>query len=147
MKNKNYNKLIGRIGSKYYFLDYLFKDGDFKGATGSVMHPMTKRQYNERVNSYFDPENMREFWMQAVKANSTELGLNDWIQKVKDIDGEEGVIDRSDKNYKEVLQRMLGDSAFEVECVGGGRCFDKKMKWDRLFSEILWEEIQEYETN
>lgn len=154
MENKrtqqNYNKLIGRIENEYYFLDYIFYDGkDFKGATGSVMSPLTEDEYDERVDDYFSYENMREFWQQAVKAKRTDLGLDEWIEEVKNTDGENGVIDDSySASYGEILKEKLGnEKAFMIECVGGGRCFDKKMKWDELFSKTLWEAIKKSETD
>ena len=143
-----YNKLIGRIGNEYYFLDYLFFDNDgFKGATGTIMYPMTENEYDDRVKNYFDPENIKELWEQAVKSGKTTLGLNDWIELVKNTDGEENIIDRSyTESYGKILKKKLGEKkAFEVECIGGGRCFDENMQWDEMYNEKLWKKIQEYE--
>ena len=73
-RETKYNQLVGRIGDEYYFLDYTFHHGDdFKGATGSELSPLTEDEYNERVESYFDPENMRDSWRQAVSDSSTDL--------------------------------------------------------------------------
>ena len=143
-----YNKLIGRIDKNYYFLDEIFKyDENFQGATGSVMNPLTEAEYNKRVENYFETEHMREFWSQAVEANKTDLGLDDWIELVKNTDREEGVIDRSyATTYGKQLKELLGeDKVFEVECSGGGRCFYKDMKWDELFNENLWQKIKQVE--
>lgn len=139
-KQRDYKKLIGRIGNEYYFLDYIFYNGkDFKGATGSIMSPLTEEEYLERVDNYFDYDNMREFWQQAVEAKRTDLGLDDWIEMVKDTDGENGVIDDSHENtYGEALKEKLGEEkAFRIECIGGGRCFDKNQKWDEIFDKKL----------
>ena len=142
-----YNKLIGKIGDEYYFLDHTFNHADnFKGAVGSTMQPLTEEEYNERVDNYFDVDNIREFWQQAVEADKTDMGLDEWIEFVRNTDGEENVIDRSYPNYGEQLKKLLGEEVFEVECTGGGRCFEKKMKWDKLFDEKLWEEIKKFES-
>jgi len=147
-KEIKYGILIGRIDNEYYFLDYLFfETKKFKGATGSVMSPMDEDEYNERVESYFDPENMREFWKGAIEDGQTEDGLDDWIEFVRNTDGEEGVIDRShSSSYGEELKEKLGEEkAFEIECVGGGRCFKEDMQWDEIYDKELWEKIKEYE--
>ena len=146
-RETKYNQLVGRIGDEYYFLDYTFHHGDdFKGATGSELSPLTEDEYNERVESYFDPENMRDSWRQAVSDSSTDLSLSDWIELVKDTDGEENVIDRSYADtYGEELKKRLGDKAFEVECLGGGRCFEAGMKFDEVFNQKLVDIINQFE--
>ena len=141
-----YNKIVGRIGNDYYFLDYTFLHSDnFRGATGSKLSPLTEDEYNKRVEDYFNIDNMREYWQQAVEAKKTDLGLDDWIELVRDTDGEEYIIDRSDEPYAEILREMLGHEAFEVECVGGGRCFKKNMKFDEVYNKKLVKEINKFE--
>ena len=47
----NYNKLVGRIGNEYYFCDYIFRHSpDFKGATASILCPVSRGEYDERMD-------------------------------------------------------------------------------------------------
>lgn len=40
-----YNKLVGRIGDAYIFLDYTFEHSpDFRGATGSSIRPVSRER-------------------------------------------------------------------------------------------------------
>jgi hypothetical protein len=38
-KEKKYFKPVGIKDGSIYFLDYIFEDGDFKGAVGTVLYP------------------------------------------------------------------------------------------------------------
>ncbi|MCJ7482639.1 MAG: hypothetical protein MUO31_06710 [Thermodesulfovibrionales bacterium] len=41
-------QLVGRIGDSYYVCDYLFTYGkDFKGATATVLEPVSRASYEE----------------------------------------------------------------------------------------------------
>lgn len=59
-KVEKIRKLVGRVGeldgnAKFYFCDSLFEYIDnFKGATGSVLRPVSKDEYDERT----DPDNI-----------------------------------------------------------------------------------------
>jgi len=107
---------------------------------------LTEEEYNERVEDYFETENMRDFWQQAVSSGNTTLGLEDWVELVRDTDGDSIVIERATDEQAEQLKKLLGDEAvFETDVRGGGRCFDKGMKWDKLFNVKLWDIIKSFE--
>ena len=142
-----YNKLIGKINNEYYFLDYTFNQGKgFKGATGTVVEVLTEEKRDERVENYFDADNMKYLWEQAVNGDRTVLGLDDWIDLVRETDGESGVIEEATEEQKNALKELLGEEAvFMTNVRGGGRCFDENMKWDKLFNSELWEKIKAIE--
>lgn len=154
MNNTNTNRtqtdiqrLVGRIDKDYYFLNYVFEHSpDFKGATGSILEPLTEDEYNERVDNFFDEDNMREFWQEAVKANKTEQSLSDYIQEWRD-NNEQSAIDESYFNtYGVQLAELLGnDKCFITNCTGGGRCFTKDMEFDEIFDQSLIDLINQYE--
>jgi len=154
-KQKNFNKLVGRIGNDYYFCDYIFIDGKmnnelFQGATGTVLNPVSKEEYEERT----DPESeecldyFKEIWQMSVQDDNTELGLQEWVEQVLNIDGDEAVFDFSGYNLWEQLRDIgLNEDDYPVfECVGGGRSFDSKMKFDEVYNKDLWRLIKAVES-
>jgi len=144
-----YNKLIGRIGDEYYFLDYTFEHSDnFKGATGSVLTPLTEEECQERNDQASEDSEMVEFWKQAVEADRTTDSFQDWLEMVKEEEGEEAGLDDSYRaEYMPILQELLGeDEVYTTDCTGGGRCFNPKMEWDELYNPELWEIIKKAET-
>jgi hypothetical protein len=149
-EQNNYHKLIGRIGNDYYFLDYTFSHGDgFKGATGTVLTPVGKNEYEDRT----DPESetcqewFREIWKMAVENNDTDKGLEDWVFENISAYGDEGVFDFSGYDLWEQLREIgLNEDDYPVfECIGGGRCFDVDMVFDEIYDKELWEEIKKFE--
>ena len=144
IKRAKVNLLVGKIDNQYYFCDDIFtnKDGS-KGATATVLEPITQ----DEVNARWDLENQRELGEEAVKANMTDEGLEDWVNYVKSVDGEESVLDSSGSEYYPQL-RDLGISEEEYpffDCTGGGRSFSKDMVWDELYNPEVWELIKQYE--
>lgn len=140
-----YGKLIGRQGDEYYYLDYTFEDGTFKGAVGSIMRPVTIEEAEDRRENFDDDG---ERWQMAVDAGATELGKKEWKEMVLDIDGDEAVFDQSYYEYGEDLLNRIDPKReiYElVECRGGGRCFYFDTKWDELFDPALWKEILKFE--
>ncbi len=146
-----YNKLIGRQDDEFVFLDYVFRHSDgFHGATGTRMRPISKSEYEDRT----DRDNLKEYyediWRDMVSNRKTDEGLEDWIETVIRIDGvEETAFDTSYWNspmWDAIRKKGYPEDEYPVfECSGGGRCFDKKMKWDEVYEPELWKLIQEYE--
>jgi len=145
------NKLVGKDKSgDYYWLDYVFEDGDFEdgehsGAVGSVFRPVSEAEKEEQMDSDDAKERFRDLWQNAVDTNNTELGLDDFVQDVIDMDGDEAFFDLSyyDNGCEiaEIFNSELPNDADESEkaefseCVGGGRCFNRKIKWDKVYDE------------
>lgn len=146
-KRTEYNKLIGRIGEKYYFLDDIFQyDDNFKGATGSVLIPLTEEECQEINEQANDDSELTDFWKQAVEADRTTDSLEDWCEQVRDEQGEDAGLDPSYRaKYMQILQKIKPDT-YTTDCVGGGRCFDIDMEWDEIYNPELWELIKQAES-
>ncbi len=144
MNKESYYKLIGKIGNEYYFLDETFEHSkNFKGATGTILAPVTQAELDER----WEAENMREQWQDAVDAGMTNDGLEDWIDYVKRMDGGESILDESGANLYDQL-RAIGVKEEEYpffDCTGGGRCFRQYLIWDKLYDPKLWKVIKKFE--
>lgn len=147
-------KLVGRIDCYYYFCDYLFnhKDG-FKGATATVLRPVSREDYEQRTDPYDSDtlEYFEECWKGAVQAGTTTEGLETWVKEVLAVDGDEAVFDFSGYDYWDDLRDAVPELTEEdypvFECVGGGRSFRPDMQWDEIYNEELWERIKAIETN
>lgn len=142
-----YNKLVGRIEDRYYYLDRVFQHNDnFKGAVGSIMRPVSFAEASARREEWDDDN---ELWNHAVANNDTDLGADEWHNMVIEEDGDALVFDLSYANtYGEDLIKFLNEDDIElVECVSGGRCFYTDMAWDELYNHGLWEMIKQYEAN
>lgn len=139
----DYNKLVGVIDGDYYFLDYTFDHGDFKGATATVLRPVPKDEWEDRN----DPDNLREeyreHWQSAVERGDTDEGLEDWME----YNDAAPYFDDSGSQHWDTL-RELGISEEEypvIECVGGGRSFSKNMKFDKVYAPELVKVIDQFE--
>ena len=143
-----YNKLIGKIGDEYYFLDDTFTHSDsFKGATGTVLRPVSRSEYEEtKTVEGLKDRDYAELWKNAVSSGETVLGLYDWLEIVLE-DGDDAIWDLSGIELWEQLREigLSGEEYPVFECTGGGRSFSKDMKWDELYNPELWKEIQKYE--
>lgn len=143
----HYNKLVARIGDGYYFCDYIFHDDRFKGATGSIMRPVSEAEAEDRRENYDEDG---EMWKNAVADDRTTLGKDDWWELVLNTDGDEAVYDLSYADtYGEALMELLhnrGEDVELVECVGGGRCFHEDTEYDEVFDQELLDKINEVES-
>ncbi len=150
-KQTDYNKLIGRIGDEYYWLEYIFNDENgFKGAVGFSLRPITIEEAEQRRED-FDEDN--ELWKMAVSSGNTELSAEDWHKMVLDIDGDDSVFDMSffSPYGEELIKKLNADIEDEgeryelTEACGCGRHFDIGMKWDELFKPELYKLIEQAE--
>ncbi len=143
-----YNKLIGRQGNKFVFLDYVFDHGNgFKGATGTRIEVVSKESYEDAIG---DTDRWEERWREAVAAKQTDEGLDSWIENLSDEEKKEWLWDNSYSNIYWEQIRQLGYTEKEyptMTCTGGGRCFSVDDKWDELYEPELWKLIQQYETH
>ena len=145
----NYNLLVAEKDGEFYFCDYIFKHTDgFKGATGSILRPISKGEYEERTTLEYLLDSYEDIWRESVSDGSTTQGLEDWCQHVSDIDGDEAFFDLS---YPELWEQLrdLGYSEKEYpvfECTGGGRCFGNNDKYDKIYNQELLDKITEIES-
>jgi hypothetical protein len=142
-KQTDYYELVGRIDEDYYFCDYIFEDGDFKGATATVVRPVFSGEYNDedRLREWAD-----ELWRGAVANEDTDLGLDEWIDYA-DITSE-SMFDTDIKGVIYDKMRELYPDEDETpvfECIGGGRSFSKDMKFDEVFNDSLLKKINKVE--
>lgn len=153
MTQTQIKKLVGRIDSEYYFCDTLFEHADgFKGATATVLYPVTRENYESRI----DPEDydtigyFEDCWRGAVQAGTTTKGLEPWVEEILETGGDEAVFDMSGYDYwddlREAIPKLTEEDYPVFECVGGGRSFSPDMKWDEIYDEDLWQQIKKIET-
>lgn len=149
MRNQvNYNKLVARRGDEFVFCDYTFEDGNFKGATGSVLRPVSQDEYDERTSESGLIDYLGELWPDAVSSGNTEMGKAEWCQYVYDADGDDTLWDMSYSNFWDQL-RAIGfpeDEYPVIECTGGGRCFSHDEEFDEVYDADLLAKIRAIET-
>jgi len=144
------NKLVGRIGEEYYFVEYCFDEGPhFRGAVGYSLRPVSFAEAKERRESWDDDG---ESWRMAVAAKQTTLGMDDWHEWVKEIDGDDLFFDFSYTNRveaRELLAKLQADDPDVelLECRGGGRCFSHKQVWDEVFDQEALDFALSYEVD
>lgn len=143
-----YNKLVARRDGEYLFCDYIFEDGDFKGATGTCLRPVSREEYDERTSEDGLVDYLGDLWQDAVASGNTDKGKAEWCQYVYDCDGDEALYDFSGGNLWDQLRAIgLGEDEFPViECVGGGRCFGVNDNYDEIYNAALLAQIRAIET-
>jgi len=142
-----YNKLVARRDNEFLFCDDIFDYGDngLKGATGTVLRPVPKDEYEERTSEQGLVDYLGELWQGTVQAGDTKMGKAEWCQYVYDSDGDDVLYDFSGSNLWEQL-RAIGYSEDEypvIECIGGGRCFSSDdTSYDEVYDDALLEKIR-----
>ena len=150
-KEKKYFKPVGIKDGSIYFLDYIFEDGDFKGAVGTVLDPITKN-YIENITNEDWIEYSREIWVEAVKSGSTEQSLEDYAESIKNESENQGQLyPGHDDSYTELhdeAKKYFDNDVETFNCCGGGRCFDLELlnSFDKVINQDLIDLIKSYET-
>lgn len=128
---------INRQTNEVYILNSLFKHSDdFKGATGSVLSPITQDYVDDRKDMN---ELMDTYYYCWKESDSRESLRNFCLDIIADCDGLFPGHDRSDCHLAESLLGEFTD-AIDFECIGGGRCFSVEM-FDNPEIEILDHEL------
>jgi hypothetical protein len=129
-KEKKYFKPVGIKDGSIYFLDYIFEDGDFKGAVGTVLDPITP-EYIENITNEDWVEYSRDLWKSAVETNSTEDSLEDYAKLIENDSEISGLLyPGHDNSYSELYDEAKKHFDYEIEtfnCCGGGRCFSLEL--------------------
>lgn len=144
-----YNKLVARKDDDYYFCDYIFKnDENFKGATGSILRPISKDEHEYNTSEEGLLEYLGELWQDAVASGNTEMGKAEWCEWVYEIDGDNAIYDLSYHNLHEQLREIgISEEDFPViVCSGGGRCFNADDEFDEVYDQELLDKIRAIET-
>lgn len=146
------NKLVGEKNNEFYFLDYVFDEGNnFKGAKGTILVPISQEEYKERTTTPGLAEWLKEAWKYRFENDQTALGLEEWAEEVYSIDGDDAVFDLSYSNtdfwqqIREVEPDLTEEDFPLFECIGGGRCFSKNMEFEKVYNPELIELINKYE--
>lgn len=150
-KEKKYFKPVGIKDGSIYFLDYIFEDGDFKGAVGTVLDPITP-EYIENITNEDWVEYSRDLWKSAVETNSTEDSLEDYAKLIENDSEISGLLyPGHDNSYSKLYDEAKKHFDYEIEtfnCCGGGRCFDLELlnSFDKVINQDLIDLIKSYET-
>lgn len=150
-KEVKYNRPVGIIDGTLYLVNYTFEDTmhdkPFKGVTGSLLEPITKRQIEE----YTSPDAVKDYclepWKESVRAGATEQSLDGFVEDCDgQWDGDYPGHDFSDVRFvpDEIKEKYFPD-AETFNCIGRGRCFSKGMKWDIVIDPFLVSEINRLE--
>ena len=136
---RDYNILIWKDKyGDYIFLDEAFKHSDnFKWLCWTRMQFHTEDEYERDKQRMIDDWWLKELWIEAVKADRTELWLEEWSQDVIEdgyspyddsyrcswwIDDALEIIDKHE--YKETWIHATSEFS---DCTWWGRMFEKEM--------------------
>jgi hypothetical protein len=158
----NYDALIGRVGIEYYFLDEIFKYKDgFKGATGTIVMPVSKQYYDYATSEegilerYMDAMGEYE-WLEVLGLDrddfededemikAIEDGIYD-LYRVGELNPFEEVSYELEEQMRELPEFSDSDEYPLFEIIGGGRIFDKNRKFDKIYNQELFNKIKEIE--
>ena len=145
---KTFNKIVDIAeDNQITVLDYVFDHGDgFKGATGSNYYPVTENEIQDRISEYEDDdtellcyyaENFGELTPEMIR--NVDSSRESLIELFFD-----NSIDSNLEHEKEIRKYFPEEDFPIIECVGGGRCFDKDFQGNK--NKELSKIIREYET-
>lgn len=158
MERQTVKKAVGIKDGEVYIAEYFFDYGEnFKGVTGWVMRPLTEAE----IEAGNEPENYieyyREIWKEAVRADQTEDGLEDFAEEAARWD--EGLYPGDDPSFRDETEDIV-NALCEVDrdeisnyCgdyqtwqySGCGRVFSRDMEFDYVFDIDLLDKIRETE--
>lgn len=159
------NQVVGIKYGELYILEYVFKHSDgFKGATGYSMGTITQDYIDDMNDINTLCEEYDYFWREAVQAETTEKGLQEFMEDWVHACYYDGLLFPTDDNsfryqteklveelpaeQKEQLENVFGvmGEDFAAWSVSGcGRCFNLDDEWEVIFRPDLVELINEYE--
>ena len=146
---KVYNKLVGRKGNEYYFLDYIFKhDEDFMGATGTIVTPVHSNYFEYATSR----DGLAERYLDAMSESEwcNTLGLDeDDCTEEEIIDGIENLYragelqpfeecsSKEESQMREIAEFSDSNKYPLFEVIGGGRSFYADPKFDEVYDKTL----------
>lgn len=161
-----YNQIVGIKDGLVYVLEESFQydEKGMQGCVGYSMHTLLQ----EDIDRENDMDNLKDeydyLWREAVAQGVTELGLEEYLEKlIRDADrsglyflGDDDsfryrfnrIVDELPEDQKETLKRYFGEKDVDFvdwTCIGCGRCFDPNEEWDEVFNPGLLEVINEFE--
>jgi len=143
---KRYDKIVNIAeDNEITILDYVFEKG-FSGATGSKYYPVTEEGIQNRIEDYEDndkelliyfAENFGDLTREMIEGvDSSRKAL---IELFFD-----NSIDSCPDHEAEIRKHFSIDEYPVIDCVGGGRCFEKDFQGNQ--NTKLSEIIREYES-
>ena len=80
-KEVKYNTIVGvDTHDELVILEYTFKQGALKGATGYKMTVLTEGEIEYRSTLEYNEDIVKEIWKEAVRTDKTEYGLEDFFE-------------------------------------------------------------------
>lgn len=155
------HKIVGIKDGAVYVLEETFQSGDkgMKGAVGYSMRPLTQ----EEIDNASDPQNLRDLWVEAVKADETDLGLDEWVENLEyDMDSDQHypfedtsfrtnfkyLLENSSARIKKKIQEVFGvegEDYVDWSSYSCGRCFSADDEWDEVLNKGALESIKQFE--
>lgn len=154
------NEIVGIRNGAVYVLEETFQyDDGMKGAVGYSMRPLTQ----EEIDSASDPQNLRDLWVEDVKSDYTDLGLDDWIEDLENnMDSDQcypfedtsfraefkDLLENSSARIKRKIQETFGvegEDYVDWSSSSCGRCFSVDDKWDEVLNRGALEIIKQFE--
>lgn len=155
MSRTKHTTLIGKKNREYYCLDTTFKHDDgMTGATGTILRAVTKEEHKDRMERWDNPTKhhpLYHIWQEQVQEKETTKGFEEWIEEIPQNEKEDMEYDPSGaaslhEKVAEKHEKETGKEVYTVECIGGGRCVDKKSSWyDKVYNSETIKTIEEYE--
>lgn len=159
--SNKFNVIVGIRDGAVYVLEETFQHGDkgMKGAVGYSMVPLTQ----EEINGRSDPQNLRDLWVEAVRADATDLGLDDWVEDLEYSMDSDQYYPFEDTSFRAEFKELLENSstrvkrkiqeAFGVEgedyvdwsSCSCGRIFSADDEWDEVLNKKVLEIIKQFE--
>jgi len=158
-----YDALIGKDDyDQFYFLDYIFDDKDgFKGATGTLVMPVTRGQYDYATSydgileRYTDAMGEDE-WIETLGLDTDDYNDDEELQEAIEMgiweQYQNGNLEPFEEASWSQYQQMRALPEFEdrdeypmFEVVGGGRIFGKNTKMTEIYNQDLYNKIREIE--
>lgn len=151
-KQTEYWEIVGITeDNEIVMLDYIFKDKmhgkPFNGATGTIFVPVTQDDIDARNDFDQIKDDYSYLWTEAVATGATEDSLDDYIQSL--IDNADGYFFGHDTSYinkiPETFRKKYFPDAETFECIGGGRCFGRHLKFKVILRPDLLKKINKVE--
>jgi chemotaxis protein histidine kinase CheA len=157
-----YNKLVASRDNEFYFVDYIFNDADgFKGATGTIVSPVSKEYYEyatseDGISERFMDAMGEDEWLEALGLDredfddenemikAIEDGIYD-LYRVGELNPFEEVYYRLEEQLRELPQFSSSEEYPIFEVIGGGRSFGKDSNFDKIYDQDLYNKVRKIE--
>ena len=142
-----YNKIVNIADdNEIIILNYVFSHGDnFKGATGSKYYPVTEEEIQSRI-SEFEGDDKELLIYMAENFGNLDRNMIENVDSSREALIElffDNSIDSNPDHKEEIRKHFSVDEYPLIDCVGGGRCFEKDFQGN--VNPELSEIIREYE--